>query len=70
MSQFRCSLDPKNFLRGLCPAEGLRASTTPLMPATLAFLLIMFTPGIIFVFYLILFPAGFSDIYPGHNKAW
>ena len=72
LSQFRCLLEPKNFLRGhhppKSPAEGLRASPTPLVPATLAFLLIMFTPGIMYVFYLILFLAGFSDIHPGHNK--
>ena len=37
------------------------------MLATLAFLLIMFTPGIIPVFYLILFPAGFSDTHPGQK---
>ena len=40
----------------------------PLTLAMLAFLLIMFTPGIISTFYLILFPADFSDIHPGHNK--
>ena len=29
------------------------------------------TPVIMSVFYLIFFPAGFSDIHPGHNKmAW
>ena len=45
----------------------LRVSECPpdppalLMLATLAFLLIMFTSGIMYVFYLILFPAGFSD---------
>ena len=30
----------------------------------------MFTPGIMSAFYLILFPAGFSEIHPGHNKTW
>ena len=57
------------------PAEGLRALTrqpsppqpAPLMFATLAVTLIMFSPGMS-VFYLILLSAGFSEIYPGHNK--
>ena len=35
--------------------------------ATLVFPL-MFTPGIMSVFHLILFPAFFSDIHPEHNK--
>ena len=34
------------------------------MLATLAFWLIKVTPGIISVFYLILFPAGVSDTHP------
>ena len=38
--------------------------------STLAFPLITFTPGIMPVFYLILFQAGFSDMQPGHNTAW
>ena len=49
-------------------ADGLRAPPTPSTPPTLAFPLIMFTSGIMFVFYLILFPAGVSHIHPGHNK--
>ena len=36
--------------------------------ATLAFRLIMFTLGIMPVFYLILFTDGFSDIHTRHNK--
>ena len=40
----------------------------PLALTMLAFLLIMFTPEIMSVFYLILFPTGFSDIHRGHNK--
>ena len=54
--------------------EGLRVSPgspAPLTLTTLAFLLITFTPGIMSVFYLILFPASFSDKHPGHNNmAW
>ena len=38
------------------------------MLAMLAFLLIMFTPGIMSVFYLILLPSGFSDIHPEQKK--
>ena len=38
------------------------------MLVTLAFSLIMFTPWIMSDFYLILFPAGFSTIHPGHEK--
>ena len=52
-------------------AEGFRVPPAPpalSASATLAFPLIMFTPGIMYVFYLILFPAGFYDIHPGHNK--
>ena len=41
---------------------------TPLTLATPAFPLIVFTPGIMPVFYLILLPAVFSDIHPGHNN--
>ena len=41
---------------------------TLLMLATVAFLLFMFTPGVMSGLYLILFPAGFSDIYPGYNN--
>ena len=36
--------------------------------ATLGFRLIMFTLGIMPVFYLILFSDGFSDIHTRHNK--
>ena len=75
LSQTRCSLEPRKCLRGQSTLNLLlRGSEYPgvppalLMLATLAFLLIMFTCGIIFVFYLILFPAGFSDIHLGHNK--
>ena len=50
------------------PAEGHRALPVPLKLATIAFLLIMFTPGIMSVFHLIFFLAGFSDIHPGHNR--
>ena len=48
------------------PAEGSDPPTL-LELAIVAFLLIMFAPGIISVFYL-MFPAGFYDIHPGHNK--
>ena len=58
LSQSRCSLEPKNFLRGAlppkCPAEGLRLPPSPpalLTLAKLAFLLIMFAPGIISIFF-------------------
>ena len=75
LSQSRCSLEPKNFLRGLHPLNPLlRGSEHPPEPpalltlATIAFPLIMFTAGIISVFYLTLFPAGFPNIHPGHNK--
>ena len=72
LSQSKCSLEPKYFLRGLCPLNPLLRGSEPsasIMVVTLAFPLIMFAPGIISVFYL--FPAGFYDIYPGHNKmAW
>ena len=65
-------LGPKKFLRGApppkSPAEGFRAPPTQLKPATPAFPLIMFIPGIMYIFYLILFLAGFSDIHPGHKK--
>ena len=69
LSQSRCSSEPKVFslLRGSeCPPDPLAL----LMLTTLAFLLIMFTPGIMYVFYLILFPADFSDIHPRYNKTW
>ena len=73
LSQSRCSLELKNFLRGLHPLNPLPKASDPpplLTLATLAFPLIMFAPGIISVFYL-MFLAGFYDIHPGHNKkAW
>ena len=65
LSQSRYSLEPKK------TAEGLRAPPDPpalLTLAMLTFLLIMFTSGIISIFYLILFPAGFSGRHLGHNK--
>ena len=55
LSQSRCSLEPKNFLRELHPLNALlRVSDPPalLTLTTLAFPLIMFAPGIISVFYL------------------
>ena len=72
LSQCRCSLEPKSFLRGLklC-SEGLRLPTdspAPLMLSALAFLLIKITLGIMSFFSQIFFPAGFSDIHPEHNK--
>ena len=67
LSQSRCSLKPKKFLK--TPTEGVRAPPDPLLTlATLAFLLIIFTCGIMPVFYPILVPAMFFDIHPGHNK--
>ena len=66
MSQSRCSLEPF-----FSPDEGLRAPLqnppVPLILATLASPVITFNPGIMSVFYLILFPAGFSDIHLAHN---
>ena len=52
-----------------CPKSPAEGSDPPalLKLAGIAFLLIMFAPGIISVFYL-MFPAGFYDIHPGHNK--
>ena len=41
----------------------------PMALATLDFPLIMFTPGSMPVFYLILHQAGFSDVHPGHKMA-
>ena len=72
LSQSRCSYSLK--CNPCC-----RPHSTPLYPSALltfvmsAFLLIMFTPGIMSVFYLILFPAGFFfffffDIHLGHVK--
>ena len=58
LSQSKYSLEPKNFLKGLCPLNPLLRgsdSPPPLMLATLPFLLIMF-------------PAGSYDIHPEHNK--
>ena len=52
-------------------AEELRAPPDDpvlLVLTVLAFPLIMITIGIMPVFYLILFLAGFCDIHPGHNK--
>ena len=57
-------------------AEGLRAPPPPHPPdppvsltlATLAFLLTMFIPGMMSVFYLILFLADFSDLHCRHNE--
>ena len=73
-SQSRCFLEPKTFLRGLSPVKlPLRGSEHPPdhpAPFTLTMLafLLMFISGIMSVFYLILFLAGFSDTHPGHNK--
>ena len=70
LSQPRCSLEPKKFFRGVCPLNPLlRGPEHPVLLtlATLVFLMIMFAPGIMSVFYL-MFPAGFYDIHPGHNK--
>ena len=70
LSQSRCPSRPKNVLRGLHPLNPLLRRSEPpalITLATLAFLLIMLTPGIISVFYL-MFQAGFYDIHPGHNK--
>ena len=58
LSQSRCSLEPKK------TPDPLALLTL----AMIAFLLIMFTPGIMSVFYLILIPASFSDIHPCYNK--
>ena len=55
---------------GLHPLNPLLRGSDPpalLTLATLAFLLIMFAPGIISVFFL-MFPAGFYDIHPVHIK--
>ena len=55
---------------GLHPLNPLLRNSDPpalLTLATLAFPLIMFATGIISVFYL-MFPDGFNDIHPGHNK--
>ena len=72
LNQSRCSLKPINFLWGLCPPDP--PPTPPLallVLAMLAFLLIMFIYGIISVYYLILYPAGFSDTHLGRIKmAW
>ena len=57
LSQSKCSLEPKTFLRGLCPLNTLLRGSDPpalLMLTTLHFLLLMF-------------PAGY-DIHPGHTK--
>ena len=69
------SQSKQNFLRGLHLLNpllrGSEHSPEPpalLTLATIGFPLIMFTAGIISVFYLTLFPAGFPDILPGHNK--
>ena len=51
-------------LRGSGPPRPLALLTL----TRLAFVLVMFTPGIMSVFYLNLFPAVFSDIHPGHNR--
>ena len=70
LSQSRYSLELKNspLLRG---SEHPPDPSVLLTLATLAFPLIMFTTGIMYVFYLILFLAGFSDMHPGYNKtAW
>ena len=75
LSQSRCSLEPKDFLRGLypviCPLRSSKYPSDPPAPlrfAILAFLLIMFIPGTMFVYFPILFSTGFSEINPGHNK--
>ena len=55
---------------GLHPLNPLLRGSDPpalLTLATLAFLLIMFAPGIISVFFL-MFRAGFYDIHPVHDK--
>ena len=62
------------FLRGLSPLKFMLKDSErppdPVAPLTLSFPLIMFAFGIIFVFYLILFPAGFSDIHLGIVKRY
>ena len=71
LSLSRCSLEPKNFLRGLHPLNALLKGSDPpalLTLATLAFPLIMFAPGIISIFFL-MFPAGFFDMHPVYIKA-
>ena len=58
LNQSKYSLEPKNFLRGLRPLNPLLRGSdppTPLMPATLLFL-------------LNLFAAGSYDIHPEHDK--
>ena len=56
-----CSLEPKNL-------ECLADLSAPFALDTLAFPMIMFTPRIMSVFYLILFTAHFSVIHLRHNK--
>ena len=71
LNQSRCSLKPINFLWGLCPPDPPAPPLALLVLAMLAFLLIMFIYGIISVYYLILYPAGFSDTHLGRIKmAW
>ena len=61
--------DLKIFWRSSAPLNLLWGDLSTLLTLTmLAFPLIIFTPGIMSVFYLMLIPAGFSDIHPGHNK--
>ena len=52
----------------LFKAQSTQDPPVLLLPAKLVFLLIMFTPGIMPVFYLVLFSAGFSDMHHGHNE--
>ena len=73
LSQSRCSLEPKNFLKEFCPLKPLmRGSEDPQTPSSFddlfGFPLIMFTHGFMSIFDVILLSAGFPDIHPGHNK--
>ena len=68
LSQSRCSLKPKNFLKRFFPLKPLlRGSEHPQKPhlhlCSLSCWLCLFLESC--VFYLILFPAGFSNIHPG-----
>ena len=58
LSWSKCSLEPKNFLRGLCPLNPLLRDSDP--PALLMLAILHFPQ--------LKFPAGFYDIHLGYNK--
>ena len=70
LSHSRCFLEPRKFLMGVCPLKPNPPAHWPLKCSLFHWLCLLLGSYLSFipVFYATLFPAGFSDTHPGHNK--